>query len=142
MQIIEYEDVYCFERECAKIAVDANTFEVDIDEGVSASFERTKNNKYQLLDVAFDKEVWNFDDAEDFWNTYNIMCYQKKNSLNKLIPLCDDIVETEEGELVCIYPKDEKQKETIEKQLEMLDSDMLVVRGSDDDLIWLMKDGD
>ena len=99
---IEYEDCYVIRREVAKYAPEKKMWEVEIDEGITATFIDTKRygGPIKLGELIFDKNRYSFEDACDYWTDMDIQCYEKKKVMNRMFRPLEFAMDV--GELVVV----------------------------------------
>lgn len=85
---IEYEDSYACEIRRESNMHPKSIFEVDLEDGVIATFGEPKSKlhskRFKLIDVYFLKEFYTLDEAYDWWRFYDVRYINGKHRGKKL----------------------------------------------------------
>ena len=122
MEYIEFADMYVIRRMCYYKRLKSSEFEVELHEGVFALFAETKGRKkkkYELVELAFDKEKYSLIDVEDYWRDWDIR-YTDTNHTNKKYPQIEYFINAPGGYVFGMYRNagEFTEKEFFKKQYE------------------------
>lgn len=116
----------CFERDVQ--VPESSKWDVEVEKRFVLTFgtvpsQKRKNNdtRTKLCCAAFSLDAYSEAEAERIWSGYEFRFASRKDSWERKIPLCDDIIELEGGGYVLIIPRGTSVWRTLKEQVEEME---------------------